>query len=562
MKKRVVPILAAVILIVIVAAIGIISKIVESYTPSDEVMNPTDYFGVSQENDLALVFRNEVVSNKGFLDQDTPYLDYQTVKDYLNDRFYWDANANLMVYTTPTDIITIQAGSREYTASGNSQSTEYEIVKVDGSEAYIAAAFVQQYTNMEFELQKEPNRLLIEHQWGERTYAPVSREEQVRHEDSIKSPILTTPAKGDNVEILEQLDGWSKVRTADGYIGYMQDKKLGEVYTENAVRDFAEPVYTSIKKDYKINLVWHQVTSQDANNNLLYDIANMKNVNTISPTWFSIVSNDGEISSLASEEYVTNAHAQGLEVWGLVDNFSTEISTTQVLSSTASREKLSNNLIAVALQFKLDGINIDFELIPEEAADGYIQFIREISVKCRNNGIVLSVDNPVPMPFSMHYNRAEQGIVADYVIIMGYDEHYVGGEETGSVASLSFVRSGIEETLKEVPAEKVINAIPFYARLWHTDGSGAITSEAIGMNSADEWLTGNGVTANWSEETAQDYAELEDAEGGKYQIWLENEKSIEEKMKLVKEFQLGGVAAWKLGLERDSIWDVIYKYVS
>lgn len=247
---------------------------------------------------------------------------------------------------------------------------------------------------------------------------------------------------------------------------------------------------------------------------------------------------------------------------GAGDNFNEAIDTTAVLKSTAAREKLSNLLVAAAVQYSLDGINIDFESIPEEAGDGYIQFIREISVKCRKNGIVLSVDDPVPMPYTAHYNRKEQGIVADYVIIMGYDEHYSGSEEAGSVASLSFEKQGIEDTLKEVPAEKIISGVPFYTRLWYTDAQGKITSEAMGMNTANQWMTDYGITSNWSQETSQDYAELTDAEGGKYQIWLENEKSLEEKAKLVKEYDLGGIAAWKLGLERSSIWDVLYKYIN
>lgn len=562
MKKKAVPVLAAVVLIVIVAAIGFISKIVERYTPSKEVMASSEYFGVAEGNGMALIVQDELAEYKGILDNGTPYLDYRAVKEYLNERFYWDADANLMVYTTPTDIINIPAGCSSYTLSGRTQDAGYPIVKVDGSEAYIAAAFVQQYTNMEYVLHENPNRLVVTCEWGETSYADVKKEEDVRYQGGIKSPILTHVEKGTKLVLLESMEDWSKVLTPDGYIGYVRNKKLNTAYQEVTSREFEEPVYTSIKRDHKINLVWHQVTSMESNSSLLYDIAEMKGVNVISPTWFSIISNEGEISSLASEEYVTNAHAQGLEVWALVDNFNEAIDTTAVLKSTAAREKLSNLLVAAAVQYSLDGINIDFESIPEEAGDGYIQFIREISVKCRKNGIVLSVDDPVPMPYTAHYNRKEQGIVADYVIIMGYDEHYSGSEEAGSVASLSFEKQGIEDTLKEVPAEKIISGVPFYTRLWYTDAQGKITSEAMGMNTANQWMTDYGITSNWSQETSQDYAELTDAEGGKYQIWLENEKSLEEKAKLVKEYDLGGIAAWKLGLERSSIWDVLYKYIN
>ena len=575
MKKKAVPILAAVVLIVIVAAIGIISKIVERYTPSDEVMPSAEYFGVQEGSGLALIIQDELVHYKGILDNGTPYLDYQAVKEYLNDRFYWDSSANLMVYTTPTDIINIPAGGSSYTLSGTTQDAGYPIVKVNGNQAYIAAAFVQQYTNIEFSRKENPERLIITNQWGEREYADLKKDEAVRYQGGIKSPILTNGIKGMKLAVLEKLDDWTKVMTEDGYIGYVRNSKLGESYQETASREFEEPVYTSIRRNHKINLVWHQITSMESNDSLLNDIAGMKGVNVISPTWFSIISNDGEISSLVSETYVTNAHAQGLEVWALVDNFNEAIDTKTVLASSASREKLANQLVAAAVQYSLDGINIDFEAIPEEAADGYIQFIREISVKCRKNGIVLSIDNPVPMPYTMHYNRKEQGNFADYVIIMGYDEHYAGGDE-GSVASIGFVTQGIADTLKEVPAEQVILAAPLYTRVWIETPKAAsddveaasedyvpydLSSKAVGMQEAWRMVEANGVEPVWLEDCGQYYAEYLN-ENDTYKIWLEDLASMELRLQAASENGLAGMAFWTLGFEHSSFWDTVIKYMN
>lgn len=566
MKKKIVPVIAAVVMIAIVALIGIATKVVEKYTPTNERMSVEEYYGITNENEMALILQDQVVEYKGFLSGDIAYIDYEAVKNYLNSRFYWDASANICIYTTPTDIITIPAGKKEYTVSANKQSENYEIVKVDGDKVYLAADFVQKYTNMDYKLEKEPNRMMITYKWGKVTYADLKKSESVRYQGGIKSPILTEVKKNDQVTVLEVMDDWTKVMTKDGYIGYVQNKRLANSREEETSRDFEEPVYTNIVRDHKINLVWHQVTNEDSNAALATDIAGLKGVNVISPTWFSIADNDGNITSLADADYVKTAQANDLEVWALIDNFNEQVDTTKVLSSTASREKITNQLIASAIQNGFEGINVDFESIPEDAADGYIQFIRELSVKCRKNGIVLSIDNPVPKPFTAHYNRKEQGIVADYVIIMGYDEHYVGSEEAGSVASMPFVKAGITDTIAEVPAEKVINGVPFYTRLWkittNKNGSTELSSEAIGMDQADETLASNGVEAAWDEGTMQDYAEFTGGDGNNYKIWLENEKSIEEKAKLVKEYNLGGIAAWKLGFERSSIWDVILKYVS
>ncbi|MDO5423404.1 MAG: glycosyl hydrolase family 18 protein [Eubacteriales bacterium] len=563
MKKKTLSVIAAVLLLIlIVGAIGIISRLVEKYTPTDERVELSEYFGVSAENEMALVLQDQILEEKGILEDGIAYLNYEVVKEYLNTRFYWDANESLMVYTTPTDVIEIAAGEQEYSVSGDRTETSYVIVKVNGGQAYIAADFVQQYTALDYEIYQEPARVVLTYQYGDVTRAELKKKSVVRTLGGIKSPIVTDVAKGDKVTVLEQMEDWTKVVTQDGCIGYIQNKRLGTLYTETLTTDFVEPEYTSIQKDYKINMVWHQVTSQESNYNLLQDIADVKGVNTISPTWFSIISNDGDISSLANPDYVTTAHGQNMEVWALVDNFSTEIDTTTVLSNTSSRKTLINQLVASAIRYDIDGINVDFEAIPEEAGDAYIQFLRELSVKCRKNGLVLSVDDPVPMDFNTHYHRDEQAEVVDYVIIMGYDEHYVGSD-AGSVASLPFATAGVQNTLAAgVPAEKIVLGIPFYTRLWQTDSEGNVISNAYGMDTAEYLVSENGATATWDETTGQDYAEFTDGEGYFCQIWLENEASLEEKVKLVQEYGLGGVSAWKLGFERASVWDVLLKYVS
>jgi spore germination protein YaaH len=260
---------------------------------------------------------------------------------------------------------------------------------------------------------------------------------------------------------------------------------------------------------------------------------------------------------------VNYAHQQGLEVWALVDNFNESVSTYDTLSRTSSRQRLVNQLTAAAIQYGLDGINVDFEMISTECGRAYIEFIRELSIMCRINGIVLSVDDPayVPNAVSSQYFREEQGVFVDYVIIMGYDEHYTGSEEAGSVASYDFVETSIQNTLEEVPKEKVINAIPFYTRFWKTDEEGNVTSEALGMDAADQRAKNNEIEPTWDETTHQYYIELE-YEGSIYQMWMEEERSIEEKLQLIKQNELAGVASWRLGFERADIWDVILKYVN
>lgn len=230
-----------------------------------------------------------------------------------------------------------------------------------------------------------------------------------------------------------------------------------------------------------------------------------------------------------------------MEVWGLVDNFKSEVSTSEVLSYTSRRERLINQLISAAVEHNLDGLNIDFESVAPESGEDFIQFIRELSTKCRANGIVLSIDNYVP-GYTDYYDRKEQGTVADYVIIMGYDEHNASSTESGSVASLPFVKEGIEATLAEVPAEKVINAISFYTMTMEGDpkdsrrncGEDAtsaeyvpyhLSSEAVGMSRMEEIVAQSGAQTQWDDTLKQNYLQY-DADGSTYKMWLEDSASM------------------------------------
>lgn len=566
-RSRINPVAVGILMIFLIAVIVAAVLLIKRYSPSKEWMNLERYYHLENENELAILVQDTLIEEKGIVLNNRPYVSAEVVKEYLNDRFYWDSAENLYIYTTPTDVITAHVGDDQYTVGKQTVSAGYQIIKVEDGVAYVALEYVKQYTALDFEYMEEPNRVQITNYYGELSVVDAKRDTVVRYRAGIKSPILTEVAKGDMLYVLDEgenpIEKWTKVRTKDGYIGYVQDKKLKTEYKIITDTDFEEPEYTNISKDYTINLAWHQVTNQSANDSVLEKIANAKGLTTISPTWFFMRDNDGNIESLASQSYVDYCHQNGVEVWGLVENitYKEQIDTAEILNRTTSRQNLVNQLIAKAIQYGLDGINVDIEELPASAGDGYIEFIRELSIMCRRNHIILSIDNYVPMAYNQNYNRKEQGIVADYVIIMGYDEHFAGSEEAGSVASIGFVRDGIANTLKDVPADKVLNAVPFYTRLWKTEADGTLTSTAMGMSRAEKTLSDNGATPEWDEESGQYYAEFTNAEGF-YQIWLEEEASIEQKAKLIKEYGLAGIAEWRLGQEKNEIWDIILKYVN
>lgn len=565
-RSRINPIAVGILGILLVLIIVAAAFVIKKYSPSKERMDLSLYFQLEEEDDLAIIIQNTLIEDKGIVLNGRPYVSTEVVKEYLNDRFYWDSAENLYIYTTPNEMITAAVGESQYSVDKKSTAVDYQIVKVEDGIAYVALEYVKEHTAMDYEYMEEPNRVQITCEYGEIPVVEAKRNSEVRYRAGIKSPILTDVKKGDTLYVLEEpeeIEKWTRVCTADGYIGYIRDKKLKEESTITITTDFVEPEYSNLTKDYTINLAWHQVTNKDANSQVYEKIKDAKGLTTLSPTWFFIRDNDGNIQSIASQDYVDYCHQNNIEVWGLVENitYADQIDITSILNKTSSRQNLVTQLIAQAIQYDLDGINVDIEALPGGAGEGFIEFVRELSIMCRRNNIILSVDNYVPMAYNQNYNRKEQGIVADYVIIMGYDEHFAGSDVAGSVASIGYVRNGIEKTLEEVPAEKVINAVPFYTRLWHTDNDGDLTSSALGMSSAEQTVSNNGATPEWSDEAGQYYAEFENADGF-YQIWLEEEASIEEKAKLLKEYGLAGIASWRLGYEKDEIWDVILKYVN
>ena len=543
MNKKYKPVIAVAVLVILVAILGIVTHVVMKYIPSSEKMDLNEYYGEMADGEIALVIGTEKLEERGLVDGDRVYLPLDVVNTYLNQRYYWDSANQQILYATPSELTS---------ASASSEAGDKVWVKDD--KVYLNLTYVQEFTNLDAYITKDPYRIAIQYKFKNVKTVTVKKNTSIRYRGGIKSAILTSVKKGTKLRLIEEMENWDQVATDDGYIGYIDKKKVGEAEKTKFERSFKREQYSYLTMDSKVNMVWHQVTSTDANAYFADATANMTGVNVISPTWFYLTDTSGNIASIASADYVSQAHEKGLQVWGLIDNFTQEVSTTETLSSTAARQNIISQLIQAAQDVGMDGINVDFESLSEDVGIHFLEFLRELSIECHKNNLVLSVDNPVPEDFTSHYDRAEQGRVVDYVIIMGYDEHYVGSE-AGSVASLPWVEQGIQDTLDEVPAERVINAIPFYTRLWRITG-GNVTSEAIGMDQAQQTIADNNVETYWDKTTSQNYGKY-DIDNSTYQIWLEDAQSVAEKVKLVSKYDLAGVSAWKLGFENNGIWQVI-----
>lgn len=586
-RKRNLIIRTLLLIVLFITAVGGFA-VWKRYGSSSEKADLKQYYGMTGSDDLAVIVNDQVIAKAengeygagGRVIEGRSYIEYSVLHRFINKRFYWDSNENILLYTLPDGNVSAESGSSEYTEINEKKSEDYVILRTEGNTAYVALDFVKKYTDMEVREYENPARVMAVTEFGEITTGVLKRDTEVRYQGGVKSPILTEVKKSDKVKVLEDEDDWKKVRTSDGFIGYVKTNALKDIKSETISSSFEPPVYSSISKDYKINMAWHNVDNSDANAYLSEMIASTKGLTTIAPTWFHIADTNGNLESIADPQYVATAHQAGLEVWGVLRDFHGGINsaaeTYEVLQYTSKRTQLINQVVAQALQNGLDGINLDFELISEECGPHYVQFVRDLSVKCRQNGIVFSIDNYVPMPYNKFYDLQEQAVVADYVVIMGYDEHTEGSYEAGSVASYGYVKEGIENALKVVPKEKLINAVPLYTRLWFetpkteeelaaeagteaAEYPNKVTSTALGMDDAQSVIQQAGAQIQWDADAGQNYAQW-DADGGTYKIWLEDAQSLEEKLKLIQDNDLAGVAEWRLGWENSQIWDLILQY--
>ena len=518
-------------------------------------MSDRDYYHVSGER-VGLFYNFNQQSTAAIYRDGVVYLPFSWVQSTLSN-FYWSDDQKVMLVAQPTSMARIGLKDKDKTGK--------PAFIIENETKYLSLNIITQYADVRIDdfSGDEIRHINIFDNWGDYQTATIERETKMYTKEAVTADQVRKLEPGEKVRLLDYYSDdeyaskklkWVKVATDDNHTGYVKKSFLSalEVASDLSTNDM--PKYTSIHLDKPIVLGWHQVTVQAANGGFDEAIKDTKGLNVISPTWFALSDNDGNYKSYESEEYVQKAHAQGIQVWALVDNFNTNVNSEVLLAKSAARDKIISGMIKSAKKYKFDGINVDFEQIRQNAKPHYIEFIRELSIACRKNNLVLSVDVPNYADYNAFYSRKDLAKIVDYVVNMGYDEH-TNGTSMGSVSSIGYVKKGLERTLKEVPAEKLINGVPFYTRIW-TKKNGETTSKAIGISDAKAWITQNNVDLTWDDKLGQYYGEIK-TDDTKQAIWMEEEKSLGLKVDLIKEKNLAGVGCWKLGFEPSSIWDVI-----
>lgn len=553
-KKRIVIVAAFVILIVVMAAMFMIVR----YTPTKEKMNGYVFFNLDKSTDKTMVIIDgKQYSDTGVVTDGRHYLPQEFVADNINAGFYYDKESQAVLYSDSSYMYTYMSGKNVYTDdTGKTYNTDYPVVIDINGECFIAWEYIAEHTDCEYAYGSEPERINISIERENKQCVTVKKKSAVRYRGGIKSPVLEYVQKGDRLVYEDDLDDWIKVTTATGYTGYIKKTEASDTF-EYIREEKNYETHNYNMKDDKVTLAWFQVSGVAGNSGIDNNIATASGVNVLAPTWYSVTDSSGSMSCYASAGLVNKMHQRGTDVWALVSDFDTNVDFAALYSSKKARTNMVNTLINDAAKYGFDGINLDFENIKSAYAKDYLQFVRELSIACERKGLVLSTDNYKPEAYNRCYNLKEQSRFVDYVIVMAYDEHYAG-TDAGSVASLPFVKEAVEDTVQLVGKEHVIAGIPFYTRIWTTT-DGNTTSRAVGMQAAVDQLNSDGQVALWNDDCGQ-YVASYTVGNSTRQIWFEEEKSIEAKMQIIQENNVAGVAGWKLGLEKSSVWSVISKY--
>lgn len=565
-KRKILPVLFAMVLMVAIAAGAIGVWLHEKYSYGTDVMDLQQYYGV-EDGYLAVFLQEDKLKEQAVLKDGICYLDLNFVKRNLNDTFYADFDEKVLLYTDALGTIRTQMGSDVYSQYGSEKRFEGVISFQDGDRLYLALPYAAMFSEFDYTIYE--HRLQLWTQWESYQAAAAVKDTKVRYRGGIKSEILCDLPEGETVQILERMETWCKVKTGDSVIGYVENKLLGEEFLETPKKQadtdgYTAPEYTTVRLDQKVCLGWHAIGGVGGNTTLEQMVSGAPGMNVIAPTWFSLNDNYGGFRNFGESSYVERAHSYGLKVWGVWDDFNYENETKQniddtlILSTAVVRNKLVQDIIDTAVQLGLDGINLDFEKVGSDCREHYAQFLRELSVECRKQKLSLSVDNYMPNDGNKQYRLDIQGQVVDYVILMGYDEHWHGSADPGSVASIGFVTDGITKALRDVPSDKLINALPFYTIVWKIDGT-TVTDEYLTLVNQAEFLNKIGADPVWDETACQNYVEWT-SDSKTCKVWLEDLESIGVKLNVMSANHLTGVAVWRLGYGTPEVWALIGAY--
>lgn len=512
-------------------------------------------------NKVSLVINNNNVTkrlqNDVIIENDVIYISEEDIENYFDGEIHYDSQYNQIITTSETKVAALPINSKTIEINSSRITIYAGAIQRDDKYYLPFSEISKNVYNIETSYIKETNTVVAVSLDRELVYANSNKKNKVKYKPTIFSKSVDTIERGDTVTIVkseeeEIPEGWTKVTTERGKIGYVKSNTLVNSQTMRNDLEIENQI------DGNISIVWDYINNSFPNRN-----GKIEGVNVVSPTLISLKKlGQGELDTRLgtnAENYVTWAHNNGYKVWVLASNESMKDTTSEIVNDYKLREKFINNVIDIVVKYNFDGVNLDFENIYMKDKDAYTRLIIELAPRLKELGKVLSVDVTAPdgsEDWSLCFDRNKIAKVADYIVFMGYDQHGTSSKEPGTVAGYNWVETNLVKFIEreEIDPNKIILGMPFYTRIWAVDGD-EFTSKVVFMNETYTSLPTNTKTT-WLEAEKQNYAEY--TKGNKtYKIWIEDTDSITEKLNLVNQYNIAGAAYWRKGMESEKVWDII-----
>lgn len=516
---------------------------------------------VSKINQTNLIINNSnatsSLKNNVYIKDGVVYVSKPDIYNFFDNTIIYDEKYNQVVTTSSTKIASLPIDSKQIQVNSSNTTIKAGAIILD-EVAYVPISELDEVYNIKTTYVESEDLVYIDSLDREQQTTTLKKDSSIKYKPTIISATLAKAKQGDTLTIANRSDypvpnGWTRVRTENGTLGYIQTGKLNEFKT---IREKTEE---KAKIEGPISLAWDYYSEYVS---APTRIGKITGVNVVSPSFFYMTkySTTNVYENVGNEgiAYVNWAHGNGYQVWPMFTN-SNMSETSKMLSDYKSRENVINQIIKYIKQYNLDGINIDFEGMYEADKDNFSRFLIEIRPRLNEIGAVLSVDVTAPdgaPEWSLCYDRYTIGKVADYVMFMAYDQYGVSATKAGTTAGHNWVEANVKKFLgqEEVKAEKIILGIPFYTRVWK-ENNGNVTSNVVNIGNVNNVIPSN-ATKTWDEDLQQYYVEYKKG-GATYKIWVEDEKSIEAKLDLVSKYNLGGAAYWEYDRATNSIWNLI-----
>lgn len=516
-----------------------------------------DYDGKTKvlinNNNVTLKMKNDV-----YIDENNNvFLSLADIRNYFDKYIEYDKENGDIVTTSEINIAKMSTKNNEITINGKEEELNSSAIEKNDTIYLHFSEISEKVYDVDLEYIQDTNTIIIDSLDRKQEVANTTKETKLKYKPQTLSGTLEKLEANEQVVYIEETNNWVEVRSKDGTIGYIKKEDLGNVEVAREAKEYIDKV------EGKVNLVWDYYSEYAKAPDRTGET--MDGVNVVSPSFFSLErGSNGEIYDNAKDdgvEYIEWAHNNNYQVWAMFSNNSLKDTTSQILNDYEKREAMIENLMDLVEEYNLDGVNVDFENMNESDKDVYSRFLIELAPRLKKIGKTLSVDVTAPdgsETWSLCFDRNTIANVADYIVFMAYDQYGTSSNKAGTTAGYNWVEANIKKFLgqEDVDPEKIILGIPLYMRLWEEEDDGTAKPEVVNMNDMFDVLPENQV-ATWDEELKQYYVEYEE-DGKTYKMWVENEKSVGEKINLANQYNLAGIAFWEKDREtNDEFWTFV-----